>query len=56
LNHKILAAVVAVAMALTGVLTEMRWLTVVALVFWVVAMLYYGLGQRGVDRSDAEAD
>jgi type IV secretory pathway VirB3-like protein len=44
--RKAVAALVAVAIALVGVFTGMRWLTVVALVLWVVAMLVFGFGDR----------
>ena len=46
LTPKHLAAGVAVVIALTGVATELEWLTVIALVAWVAAMLYFGRGDR----------
>ena len=46
LTQKFLAALVAIAVALTGVLTGLKWLTVTALVLWLAAMLYFGVGKR----------
>ena len=46
LRPKILAAVAAVAIALTGILTGLEWLSVAALVLWVVAMIVFGTGKR----------
>ena len=41
-----MAALVAVAVALTGVVTGLKWLTVAALGLWIAAMLYFGTGKR----------
>ena len=46
LKPKGAAALVAIAMALTGVVTGLQWLTVTALLLWVAAMLYFGRGNR----------
>ena len=45
--RKLLSAIVAVAIALAGVLLGFRWLTVAALVVWIIAMMVFGPGQRG---------
>ena len=44
--HKAWAAVLCVVLALVGVLTGWRWLTVAALVIWVLVLIRYGFGQR----------
>ncbi len=44
---KLLAAIIAVAISLVGIVLEMRWLTVVALVVWAVAVTMLGPGKRG---------
>lgn len=45
-----MAAAVSVAVALTGIISGVRWLTVIALLMWVAAMAYYGFGNRKLDR------
>ena len=44
--HKIWFAAIAVALALTGVISGLKWLTVLALVVWIVAMMVFGTGKR----------
>jgi hypothetical protein len=48
ISQKTWFAVIAVALALTGVFTGLKWLTVVALVVWVAAMVIFGTGKRHV--------
>jgi hypothetical protein len=56
LNQKVLAAVVAVVTAMTGIVTGMKWMTVAALAVWVAAMLYFGFGDRRPGRENQEVD
>lgn len=42
---------ISVIIALIGVVAKLRWLTVVALVGWLVAMIFFGVGNRRVDQS-----
>ena len=44
--RKPLAALIAVAIALLGVFSGQKWLTVLALALWGIAMLVFGLGKR----------
>lgn len=44
--HKAWLAAIAVALALTGVITGLKWLTVVALGVWIIAMAVFGIGKR----------
>ena len=44
--HKTWIAIVAVAVALTGVFIGLKWLTVAALGIWIAAMLVFGRGKR----------
>ena len=41
-----MAAAVSIAVALTGIISGLKWLTVAALVLWIAAMLYFGTGKR----------
>jgi len=43
--HKAWIAIVAVAVAMTGVFTGLKWLTVAALGIWITAMLVLGRGK-----------
>jgi hypothetical protein len=43
--HKAWIAIVAVAVALTGVLTGLKWMTVAALGIWIAAILVFGRGK-----------
>jgi len=43
---KLISAIIAVTIALAGVLLEISWLTIAALVVWVIAMLVFGRGKR----------
>lgn len=45
-SHKAWFAALAVAIALTGVFIGLKWLTVVALILWIVAMVVFGTGRR----------
>ncbi|MGA7306771.1 MAG: hypothetical protein WBW88_18000 [Rhodothermales bacterium] len=45
-THKPWFAAIAVAVALTGVVMGLKWLTVIALGLWVVAMIVFGRGRR----------
>lgn len=47
--HKAWFALIAVAVAVTGVLTGLKWLTVAALVIWIVAMMAFGAGKRRME-------
>ena len=46
LTPKILAALVAVAIALTGAFTGLNWLSLIALLLWFAAMYIFGRGKR----------
>jgi hypothetical protein len=46
-SQKAWFAIVAVAVALTGVITGLKWLTIAALGIWIAAMLLFGRGNRG---------
>jgi hypothetical protein len=54
LIQKVLAAAVAVILALTGMVTGLKWLTILALLLWIAAMLYFGLGSRQSDPTSNE--
>jgi len=44
--HKAWIAIVAVAVAITGIVTGLKWLTVAALGIWIAAILVFGRGKR----------
>jgi len=46
------AAGLAAIIALIGVVADLKWLTVIALVVWLLAMLYFGVGGRRIDQSE----
>jgi hypothetical protein len=56
ISQKAWFALVAVAIALTGVFTGLKWLTVAALVVWLVAMVVFGTGKRKVEDGDLSGD
>ena len=56
LIHKSLVAGIAVAVALLGVVAKMKWLTVAALVLWIVAMMILGTGKRQPKRGEPPSD
>jgi hypothetical protein len=43
---KLIAAGVAMAIALTGAFTGLKWLTFIALLVWIAAMYIFGRGDR----------
>ncbi len=43
---KVMAAVVAAAVAIIGIATGLKWLTLVALVLWFAAVYIFGRGNR----------
>lgn len=45
----------AVATALTGLFTGLEWLTVVALIFWIAAMLHFGIGKRKPEPGESDS-
>jgi len=51
---KIMAAVICVGLAITGMLNEWRWLTLLSLVMWLGAMAYFGFGDRSKNTIDNE--
>ncbi len=46
MSHKAWFAVLAIGIALTGVFSGLKWLTLVALAVWITAMLIFGTGKR----------
>lgn len=46
LKQKLVLAGIAVVIALVGMATGLRWLTVAALLLWIGAMIILGTGRR----------
>ena len=46
------AAAFAAIIALIGVVADLKWLTVIALVGWLLAMIYFGVGDRRIDQNE----
>lgn len=55
-RNKLLAAAIAVGLTLLGLTSGIRWLTVVALAFWIVALMLLGSGRRKTPVSVTEED
>ena len=56
LNERMVAAGIAVLIALLGIVTGLKWLTVAAFVLWIVAMIILGTGNRQSKRHEPPPD
>lgn len=45
-NPKIASAVLCILVAITGMVQDLPWVTVTALVLWVISMAFFGFGSR----------
>lgn len=56
LRKKLIAAAIAVGTALVGLVTGIRWFTVVALAFWILTMIVVGPGRRRAPMSVSDRE
>lgn len=51
---KLAAAVLCMVVAITGMVQGIPWITVSALILWVVSMAYFGFGDRSRNSLDED--